>query len=96
MGVVIASLLGCAIISPYRIDALFFVALLAWRIFPPFVQAAANPQPDLIRSAVKAGILSLVVVNATVASCFAGGLYGLLLLALLPLSMALARLFAMT
>lgn len=96
MAVVITSLLGCAITSPYMLSALPFVVLLAWRIFPPFVQAAANPQPELIRGAVKAGILSLVIVNATLASCFAGGIYGLLLLALLPLSMALARLFAMT
>lgn len=106
MGVVIAILLGCAIdavasvakpiASPDQISALLFVALLAWRIFPPFIQAAANPEADLIRSAVKAGILSLIIVNATLAACFAGGIYGVLVLALLPLSLGLARLFAMT
>ncbi|MEB3278712.1 MAG: UbiA-like protein EboC [Lyngbya sp.] len=95
MTVVIAILLGCAITSAH-FSALLFVGLLTWRIFPPFVEAAANPKPDNIRGAVKAGILSLVVVNATLAACFAGGIYGLLVLALLPLSMGLSRLFAMT
>lgn len=96
MAVVIAILLGCAMTSAHIISALLFVGLLTWRIFPPFVRAATNPQPDFIRSAVKAGILSLVIVNATIASCFAGGVYCFLVLALLPLSMALARLFSMT
>ena len=96
MGVVIAILLGCAITSTHMMSALLFVGLLTWRIFPPFVRAAIHPQPNHIRSAVQAGILSLVIVNATLASCFAGGVYGLLVLALLLLSMGLARLFAMT
>ena len=96
MGFVFVILSGCAIASADRIAALLFVGLLTWRIFPPFVRAAGSPQPEFIRSAVKAGILSLVIVNATLASCFAGGIYGLLVLALLPVSMALARLFAIT
>lgn len=95
MAAVIAVLSGCAIASG-RLGATAFIGLLTWRILPPFVRAAADPKPDIIRGAVKAGILSLVVVNATIAACFAGGIYGLLVLALLPLSMGLGRLFAMT
>jgi 4-hydroxybenzoate polyprenyltransferase len=49
-----------------------------------------------IRAAVKAGILSLIVLDAAISAGFASWPYGLLVLALLPLSRALARLFAMT
>ncbi|WP_413160918.1 UbiA-like protein EboC [Capilliphycus salinus ALCB114379] len=96
MAVVIAILFGCAVTSVHLISALLFVGVLSWRIFPPFIQAANDPQPDKIRNAVKAGILSLVVVNATLSACFLGGIFAILVLALLPLSMGLSRLFAMT
>lgn len=76
--------------------ALPFIALLAWRIVPAFWRAAQQPEPELIRTAVKAGIVSLAILDAAIASGFAGGAYGLLMLALLPLSLGLARLFAVT
>ena len=78
------------------LSALPFAALLGWRILPPFWQATRQPDPDCIRSAVRAGILSLVVLDAAISSGFAGAAYGLVVLCLLPISMGLARRFAVT
>ncbi len=73
-----------------------FAALLAWRVLPPFIAAAREPRPSLIGRAVRAGVLSLIVLDAALAACFAGSLHGLAVLALWPLSLGLARLFAVT
>ena len=75
---------------------LFFLALLAWRVLPPFVTAARNPQPAAIGGAVRAGVLSLILLDAALAAGFAGPVHGLAVLALWPVSMRLARLFAVT
>ena len=73
-----------------------FVAFLAWRVLPPFVAAAQQPLPALIGAAVRAGVLSLILLDAALAAAFAGPLYGAAVLALWPLSLRLARLFAVT
>ena len=73
-----------------------FVVLLAWRVLPPFVAAAQDPLPALIGTAVRAGVLSLIVLDAALAAAFAGPLYGAAVLALWPVSLRLARLFAVT
>ena len=44
----------------------------------------------------RAGVLSLVVLDASLAACFAGPLYGALVLLLWPVSLGLARAFAVT
>ena len=97
MGVVISSVLALGLLPDYQIlAALPFAALLTGRVLPPFVQAARQPSPELIQGAVKAGVLSLIVLDATVAAGFGGWPYGLLVLSLLPISLALASLFAVT
>ena len=78
---------------PYGI---FFVLLLTWRVLPPFVTAARNPRPAAIGGAVRAGVLSLILLDAALAAGFAGPVHGLVVLALWPISMRLARLFAVT
>lgn len=73
-----------------------FVLLLAYLIFPPLLKALKKQEPRLIGKAVKAGVLSLIVLNASLASAFAGWGYGLLILVLLPFSLWVARKFAVT
>jgi 4-hydroxybenzoate polyprenyltransferase len=73
-----------------------FWLLFAFLIFPPLLRATANPEPMKIRGAVRAGILALIVMDATLAAAYAGWQYGLLVLALLPLSIFLAKRFAVT
>ncbi len=97
IGIVIAGLLGLALLNDYELlAALPFIALFAIAVLLPFVKAVREPTPTQIRTAVKAGVLSLIVLDATVAAGFASLPYGLLVLSLLPISMALAQLFAVT
>lgn len=73
-----------------------FVVLHAWLIGRPLWNAIQNPIGPMIGKAVKAGVISLIVMNAS--WCVAFGLLplGLAVLALLPLSILLARVFAVT
>lgn len=94
---VIAGLLGLGILKNYQVlAALPFITLFGVRVLLPFVKAYREPSPEQIRIAVKAGVLSLIVLDATVAAGFAGLPYGLLVLSLLPISIRLARVFAVT
>ena len=97
IGLVIAIILGLGILPEYTVlITLPFLTLFIALVLPPFIKAAINPSPQFIQMAVKAGILSLIVLDATIAAGFSNWLYGLLLLALLPLSRLLARIFAVT
>lgn len=73
-----------------------FVLLHAWLIGRPLWNAIQNPVGPMIGKAVKAGVISLIVMNAS--WCMAFGLWpvALAVLLLLPLSMMLAKAFAVT
>ncbi len=73
-----------------------FLALFSYLIFPPLLKAIASLKPLDVRLAVKAGVMALILLDATVAAGFAGWWYGLVVLALFPVSRLLARLFAVT
>ena len=97
ISLVIGSIVGLGLLPQYTLlVTLPFLTLFAALVLPPFVKAAVTPSPELIQTAVKAGVLSLIVLDATIAAGFANWIYGLLLLALLPLSRFLARIFAVT
>ncbi|WP_366828528.1 UbiA-like protein EboC [Nostoc sp. NMS2] len=97
IAIVLTAVLALGILGDYTaIAALPFAIFLAIRVLPNFVKAASEPVAENIRNAVKIGVLSLIVLDATVASGFAGLYYGLLVLILLPISMKLAQIFAVT
>ncbi|MEH2401048.1 UbiA-like protein EboC [Nostoc sp.] len=97
IAIVLTAVLALGLLGEYTaIAALPFAVLLAIRVLPNFIKAARQPVAENIRNAVKIGVLSLIVLDATVASGFAGLYYGLLVLTLLPISMKLAQLFAVT
>lgn len=73
-----------------------FLVLFAYMIFPPLIKAIRSQIPQLIGKAVKAGVISLIILNATLASIFAGWQFGLIVLLLLPISLWLAKKFAVT
>ena len=58
--------------------------------------AIRDNRPPLIRKAVKTGVVSLIPLNACLAASFMGLPAGLLVLALLPVSLGLAKYFAVT
>ena len=72
------------------------LALLGWRVVPPFLAAWREPQPRRIRPAVKRGVLSLVLVNAVIGTLYAGPIYGAAILATALVANWLARNFAVT
>jgi 4-hydroxybenzoate polyprenyltransferase len=76
--------------------ALPFLALFGMRVLPAFHLAATRPHPLVVRRAVRAGVLSLIVIDAALAAAFGGVPAGLAVLALWPLSAVLARTFAVT
>lgn len=73
-----------------------FVLLFAYLIFRPLLKALKEMEPKFIGKAVKAGVLSLIVLNAALASVFAGWIYGLIVLLLLPVSIIIAKKFSVT
>jgi 4-hydroxybenzoate polyprenyltransferase len=71
-------------------------ALLLWRISGPFYRAFRRLNAWDIRTAVKEGILSLIVLEAGIAAVFGGPWYGGAVLLLYIPATLLAKLFAVT
>ena len=82
--------------SPGYLQILPFLGFLGYRLFPPLLRAIRTQEPRYIGKSVKAAVLSLIVVNATLATAFSGWPIGLVILLLLPISLGLAKKFAVT
>lgn len=76
--------------------ALPFLLLFGYYIFPPLWRAVREPIGPNIGLAVRAGVLSLIVMNAAWVAAFANFPLALLVFCLLPLSRLLAKMFAVT
>jgi hypothetical protein len=94
-GIVIASIVALAFYNG-TYYALGFLLLFSILIFPPLLKALKEPKGHLIGKAVKAGVISLIVMNASWAAAFGSFYFALLILLLLPLSFWLAKAFAVT
>ncbi|SEN56798.1 4-hydroxybenzoate polyprenyltransferase [bacterium A37T11] len=83
----------------YRHQALvtsLFLIGLVWMTGKPLLKAIAQPIGPNIGKAVKAGVIALILLNAAWAAA-AGTLYvAIFILILLPISIALSKLFAVT
>jgi 4-hydroxybenzoate polyprenyltransferase len=91
------ALLGVALRSGDRVmPASVLAIVLVWRVAPPFWSASRTPVPGVIRTAVKRGVLSLVLVDATIGAAYAGPVYAALILATGLVASGLARRFAVT
>ncbi|ARS34397.1 UbiA-like protein EboC [Pontibacter actiniarum] len=94
---VFAGIISLALLPQFNLlYSLPFLLLFAFLIFPPLLKALPAREPKLIIKAVKAGILALIVMNASIAAGFAGWQYGLIVLLLLPVSIYIAKSFAVT
>ena len=78
------------------IGTLLFILIWAFMVFLPLKNAISKPQGRLIGRAVKAGVLALILMNAAWASAFGVTYLALIIILLLPLSVLLARVFAVT
>jgi len=76
--------------------ALPFLLLFGYYIFPPLWRAVREPVGRNIGLAVRAGVLSLIVMNAAWVASFANFPLAILVFCLLPLSRLLAKVFAVT
>jgi 4-hydroxybenzoate polyprenyltransferase len=97
LGLVLAGLTAVALTSTTgRFPALMLVAVLAYRVLPPYWQVRKDPQPAVIRRAVKAGVLSLVLLDSSIGAAYAGPVYAAIILATGLVAGSLARLFSVT
>jgi 4-hydroxybenzoate polyprenyltransferase len=76
----------------------FAPAGLVWLmlVLPAFVRACQTPSPEVIRLAVRSGVIGLIALDSAIAAGFSGWGYGAGVLGLLPLSRLLADRFAVT
>ena len=75
---------------------LFFLISFSLMVFAPLGKAYIQNKPQNIMKAVKAGVLSIVLLDATLAVAHSGWQIGLIIVLLLPLSILLAKAFAVT
>ncbi|AKD58677.1 UbiA-like protein EboC [Spirosoma radiotolerans] len=99
-GILYALVIGCVAALAQRQQqlgtALPFLLLFGYYIFPPLWRAVKEPVGRNIGLAVRAGVLSLIVMNAAWVASFASFPLAMLVFCLLPLSRFLAKIFAVT
>ena len=91
-----AGILYVSISHDQATTTLFFIALWALMVFLPLRKAIRKPEGRMIGRAVKAGVLALILMNAAWASAFGVTYLALIIILLLPLSILLAKVFAVT
>jgi hypothetical protein len=96
LNVVLIALAWLAVMGASPWWALLLTAVLAWRVLPPFWAAYRQPDAGRIRHAIRAGVLSLVLLDAVIGAAYAGAIYSMLILATGIAAAALARVFAVT
>ena len=75
---------------------LLFLAAFALMVYKPLIKAYKHNSPENIKKAVIAGVLSIIVLDASMAVAHSNWLIGLLLVLLLPLSILLSKIFSVT
>lgn len=94
---VVFATIGLGVLPHYNLQAaLPFVLLFCCAIFPSLLNALKYKDPYRIRKAVKSGILSLIILDASISAGFAGLEYGIMVLFLLPLSRYMAKRFSVS
>lgn len=78
------------------VTALPFLIIFGGLVLPSFYKAAQNPDPSLIKTAIKRGVLSLVILNSVFAAGFGGWISGLAVVTLFFVSILVAKLFRVT
>src|SRR6056297_2703284 len=97
VGLVTSVLLLLSFLDVYTLVTALPFAILFWvMVLPAFVSAASDPISGKIMTAVKRGVISLIILNSALAAGFAGLIPGLIVLALLPLSFLSSKVFAVT
>jgi len=94
---VICSILGLGILNSNNfVTVLPFVVVFAFLIYVPLQKAYRENTPANVKGAVKAGVVSLIMMDAALAVVFAPWWVALGIVSLLPLSKFLSKRFAVT
>ena len=93
---VIGSMLYLSFNKGQVIIALFFIVPFAWMIYRPLFIAIKEPLGKNIGKAVKAGVISLILMDAAWSAVFGSPVAAICIALLLPLSLWLAKRFAVT
>ncbi len=92
-------ILAIAGVAVWRHDIPFTILFLvgfSYMIYSPLSKAISDPAGKNIGKAVKAGVLALILMNAAWAAAFGALPLAIVIVILLPISLKLARLFAVT
>lgn len=76
--------------------AIIIIAAFGGMIIPPLLKALQQPVGSVIGKAVKAGVIGLILMNAAWAAAFGQFYFACIIVLLLPISLFLARVFAVT
>jgi hypothetical protein len=91
---------GCIIYFAFTKQTLsftvIFLMVFLWMIFRPLLAAIGNASGKNIGKAVKAGVIALIVMDASLAAAFGSFIMASFIILLLPVSLWLSRLFAVT
>ena len=90
------TILYTALRGDHLLSTAMAIGLWALMVFRPLVKAIQKPEGRMIGRAVKAGVLALILMNAAWAAAFGYVGIALLIVLLLPLSILLAKAFAVT
>jgi len=94
--IVIAAILWLSSVNGQLWWTIIFLVPFSLMIFSALIRAIRSPLPKNIGKAVKAGIIALILMNAAWASAFGAIFLAFLIVLLLPLSLWLSKLFAVT
>ena len=93
---VIALILFFSFTKQTLLFALIFLLPFAWMIFKPLLEAIKTPSGPNIGKSVKAGVISLIVMDAAWVAATGNFYVAIFVALLLPISFWLARMFAVT
>ena len=85
-----------AFINGKGLNALPFILVFIWMINRPLLTAMKDPSGPNIGKAVKGGIIALIAMNAAWVAAFSSFPHALLVLLLLPFSILMGKIFAVT
>lgn len=95
-GIVIFAIAYFAFVNDRLLWSLLFLVPFTFMIFRPLLKAINQPIGKNIGAAVKAGVISLILMDAAWAVTFDALMMAFVIAALLPLSLWLSKLFAVT
>lgn len=100
LGLYTAAVIGllwlAIVLATAILPILLFISLFSYYVYRPLVRALHEREAQYVRQAVKAGVLGIILLDATLVAIFAGWPYGIMVALLLPASQQMAYYFSVT